>query len=239
MVSANIILQGGDMKKSLEIEGLPFLLNYKPIRHLHLRVCPPDAQLRISAPFGMEEKNIIDFILSKMEWVKRQRAVMLNRSRVADLREMTAYFVWGKRYGLKIHQNAGQSGVMLENGSLHLFTLGESGAECDRLLLAWHKQQLAGPARERIAYWQAKYNLPAIEFGMRKMKSRWGSCAPYRNRIVLNTELVNKLPICLNYVVAHELTHFFAPNHGKLFQSMMDKAIPDWREVRKILNNGE
>jgi predicted metal-dependent hydrolase len=34
----------------------------------------------------------------------------------------------------------------------------------------------------------------------------------------------------------HELTHLIVPNHGSQFKAYMDKFYPNWREVRKLLN---
>ena len=42
---------------------------------------------------------------------------------------------------------------------------------------------------------------------------------------------------CLDYVMIHELTHLIVPNHGREFKAHMDRFYPNWREVRKLLNN--
>lgn len=42
---------------------------------------------------------------------------------------------------------------------------------------------------------------------------------------------------CLEYILAHELAHLKEPNHGPRFAAILDNALPQWREVRGMLND--
>lgn len=78
--------------------------------------------------------------------------------------------------------------------------------------------------------------LHALEWKLRDMKTRWGSCNIQKKRIWLNIQLAAYPRECLEYVVTHELVHFLVPGHGKEFWSYMDRFFPEWRRVRKELN---
>ncbi|MDO4890652.1 MAG: SprT family zinc-dependent metalloprotease [Coriobacteriaceae bacterium] len=69
----------------------------------------------------------------------------------------------------------------------------------------------------------------------RNMRSRWGSCTPDTGRVCINVRLALYPPQCLEYVVVHELCHFFVRNHGSGFTMLMDRHLPNWRESRKLL----
>jgi len=71
---------------------------------------------------------------------------------------------------------------------------------------------------------------------VQQMKTKWGSCNPRARAIRLNTELAKKPKHCLEYVLLHELVHFFEPHHGQRFVSLMDKFMPQWRHRRDELN---
>ena len=71
----------------------------------------------------------------------------------------------------------------------------------------------------------------------RNMRSRWGSCTPDTGRVCINVRLALYPPRCLEYVVVHELCHFFVRNHGPGFKMLMDKYLPDWRETKKLLES--
>lgn len=69
----------------------------------------------------------------------------------------------------------------------------------------------------------------------RNMRSRWGSCSPDTGRVCINTRLALYPHRCLEYVVVHELCHFFVRNHGQGFKMLMDRFLPDWRESKALL----
>lgn len=68
------------------------------------------------------------------------------------------------------------------------------------------------------------------------MKTRWGSCNIEAGRIWLNLELVKKPPVCLEYILVHEMIHFLERQHTDRFRNLMDQCMPDWRLRRDELN---
>ena len=46
-----------------------------------------------------------------------------------------------------------------------------------------------------------------------------------------NDELLDLARDLGDYVIAHELVHFSAPNHGKLWKSLMRVHLGDWESV--------
>jgi len=54
--------------------------------------------------------------------------------------------------------------------------------------------------------------------------------------IWFNLELAKKHPLCLEYIVVHEMTHLLERNHGERYAKLMDAFMPDWRARRDQLN---
>ena len=77
--------------------------------------------------------------------------------------------------------------------------------------------------------------LPEFTLRLRKMRTRWGVCNTRDKVITLNTELLKKEIPLIDYVIIHEMTHFFEPNHSKNFWNLVSMAIPDYKEKRKKL----
>lgn len=73
------------------------------------------------------------------------------------------------------------------------------------------------------------------EFGVKQMKTRWGSCNIRAKRIWLNLELAKKSPACLESVVVHEMVHLLERLHNDRFYALMDGFYPQWREAEKEL----
>ena len=77
--------------------------------------------------------------------------------------------------------------------------------------------------------------LPEFTLKLRKMRTRWGVCNIRNKTITLNTELLKKELPLIDYVIIHEMTHFFEPNHSRNFWNLVSMAIPDYKEKRKKL----
>ena len=82
----------------------------------------------------------------------------------------------------------------------------------------------------------SKYNIKTPEVKVRKMKTRWGSCIPSKNKITLNIALISVPTKYMEYVVLHELVHFLEPNHGKRFYNIIEEYMADYKQIRKNLN---
>ena len=78
-------------------------------------------------------------------------------------------------------------------------------------------------------------NIPSFDLKIRKMKTRWGVNNLTGKTITLNSELLKKPPHLLDYVIIHELCHFYEANHSKKFWEHVTKYYPKYKEARKEL----
>lgn len=78
--------------------------------------------------------------------------------------------------------------------------------------------------------------MSAAEWGIKRMKTRWGTCNPDARRIWLNLELAKKPASCLEYILVHEMVHLLERRHNERFKELMDKLMPQWRLHRQELN---
>lgn len=77
--------------------------------------------------------------------------------------------------------------------------------------------------------------LPEFTLKYRNMKTRWGVCNVTKKTVTLNTELLKKDITLIDYVIIHELCHFFVANHSKEFWNLVSLAYPNYKEARKRL----
>jgi len=85
--------------------------------------------------------------------------------------------------------------------------------------------------------WQPVLGVQVADWGVRRMKTKWGSCNARAHRIWLNLELAKKPVRCLEYLVVHELAHLVEPDHNSRFIAIMDTHMPKWRARRAELNS--
>jgi len=102
----------------------------------------------------------------------------------------------------------------------------------------WEEQrkQLKMRIAKLLPRWERITGLYCQTWQIRKMKTRWGSCNIKTKKIWFNLHLAQTTNRCLEYIILHELLHIKIANHGKEFKENMDKYMPNWREVRKELN---
>ncbi|MBM6775350.1 M48 family metallopeptidase [Olsenella profusa] len=106
-----------------------------------------------------------------------------------------------------------------------------AGAAPDEL----YRRELAARLPEVAARMEAALGVHASAWQLRAMSSRWGSCTPATGHIRVNVRLAAYPPTCLDYVVAHELTHLREPSHNARFHVLLAGAYPDERGARALL----
>ena len=78
-------------------------------------------------------------------------------------------------------------------------------------------------------------DIPEFTLKIRNMKTRWGVNNRRDNIITLNSELIKKDIDLIDYVIIHELCHFYEANHSKRFWDQVEKYYPKYKEARKRL----
>ena len=95
----------------------------------------------------------------------------------------------------------------------------------------------SAPDTDLIKKWEPAVGATVVEWRIKKMRTRWGTCNADAGRIWLNVELAKKPPECLEYVVVHELVHLIERTHNDNFKEHMDRLMPQWRAHRDTLND--
>ena len=86
----------------------------------------------------------------------------------------------------------------------------------------------------RVAYWSERMGLRPSGVKITSARSRYGSCSG-RNSLCFSCFLANAPEAAVDLVVAHELCHIRVKNHGPDFYALLEQALPDWRERKKLL----
>ncbi len=97
------------------------------------------------------------------------------------------------------------------------------------------RSELAARLPQVVERMEATLGVRAAGWQLRAMSTRWGSCTPRTGRIRINVRLAAYPPSCLDYVVAHELTHLLEPSHNERFHALLARAYPDERGARALL----
>jgi predicted metal-dependent hydrolase len=88
----------------------------------------------------------------------------------------------------------------------------------------------------RVHHWAEKLNVKVVWLGVRPMRSKWASCST-AGHLNFNDELLGMDRDIWDYVIVHELLHFFVPNHGKLWKSLMRAHLGEWEKTARRLGD--
>lgn len=211
----------------------------KNIKNIYLRVYPPSGRVRISAPLQVDMDTVRNFARSKLEWIKRQQAKFRSQDSEASREFPTreGYLFKGRHYPLEVVAVNTAPQVELAVGKLILYVRPDTTAEKRQAILEeWYRAQMKLVLPAIIEKWEAKLNVKVNQYGIKRMKTKWGSCNIRAQRIWLNLELIKKPPECLEYVVVHEMVHLLERNHNERFYAIMDQCLPQWRLFKDELN---
>jgi hypothetical protein len=111
-----------------------------------------------------------------------------------------------------------------------------SKAKRKEILDAWYRERLRELVPNFIKEYEKSMKVQVAEFGIRKMKTKWGTCNIQAGRIWLNLELAKKPISCVEYIVVHEMVHLLERSHNARFIAYMDKHMPQWKSIKQELN---
>jgi predicted metal-dependent hydrolase len=222
------------------IAGIEVQVVRKEIKNVHLAVYPPNGRVRVAVPLHLSDDNVRLAVIGKLSWIKKQQAAFQAQPRQSQREMVTgeSHYLWGRRYLLDVVERVGKHEVRRKNNQrLSLFVNpGTSRANRELVLNEWYRAEIKQCVPDLLAKWEPIIGDQVAEWGVKKMKTKWGSCNIEDRRIWLNLELAKKPPECLEFIVVHEMVHFLERQHNDTFRAHMDRFLPQWPLYRDMLN---
>ncbi|MGI6306348.1 MAG: M48 family metallopeptidase [Bacteroidales bacterium] len=222
------------------VNGIPIDVVRKAIKNLHLAVYPPEGRVRIATPLNVDDEAVRLFAISKMAWIKKNQAKYINQQRQPKRKYISgeSHYFNGQRYILNVVHHTGNPKVSIKNKKyIELLVKPDYTQEQrENVLTNWYRKTLKEQIPALIEKWQRVIGVDGVQWEVKKMKTKWGTCNREAKRIWLNLELAKKPERCLEYIIVHEIIHILERNHTERFVAIMDKTMPQWREHKKELN---
>jgi predicted metal-dependent hydrolase len=86
----------------------------------------------------------------------------------------------------------------------------------------------------RVLRWAEKLDAQVTSISVRPMTTKWASYST-TGRLTFDASLLELREELQDYVIVHELLHFHAPNHGKLWKSLMRAHLGEYEELEAEL----
>jgi predicted metal-dependent hydrolase len=229
-----------EIHRQIRVSGLSVEIVRKDIKNLHLGVYPPNGRVRVAAPISISDDAVRLAVIGKLGWIRRQQQKFEAQPRQSK-REMVSgesHFFQGRRYRIRVVFHEGPATVVLRNMRTMEIRVrsGTSAEQRLKVIERWYREQLKAMVPALLEKWQPLLGVQVADWGIKKMKTKWGSCNIDAGRIWLNLELAKKPVQCVEYVVVHEMVHLVERHHNDRFIALMDQNIPHWRTYREELN---
>lgn len=213
----------------------------KDIKNIHLGVYPPLGRIRVAAPLKTSDEAIRLFVISKIPWIKKQKAKFLRQQRQTKREYVSgeSHYFLGNRYRLNVMHTNGSPKVEIKRKTyidLHIRP-GTSTERREKILDDFYRSELKKHIPVFVNKWEERTGIIVNEIYVKKMKTKWGATNPEYRRIWINLELAKNPLRCTEYVLVHEMTHFLEKNHTDNFFCLMDSFMPQWPQYRDELNN--
>ena len=205
------------------------------MKNIILRI-KDDGEIVVSAPYGLSERYIQEFVNSKKNWIAKKLEVLAEKKKKETFELITGEVIriFGREYTIEVF-DLRPDDCKIEGDKLKIYSMNNSYEAKKKILenfLFFKLTDLLTELNERIGK-EIGY-LPE-KIRVKNMKSRWGSCNSSKRHINYNLQLYSKAIEAIEYVVLHELSHIPHPHHQKSFWDFVRKYMPDYKLRQEML----
>ena len=226
--------------ESIQIAEITIEVTFKDIKNIHLSVHPPNGNVTLSAPPKYDLDTLRLYVVSRLDWV-RERIIRFQKQERVPARKYInneTHFFFGYRFKLFLEETKGKQFIEKTVDRLIMHSRSKSNRDKRAAIMEnWHREELKILTKEFINKWEPKLNVKVVDFGIKKMKTKWGTCNPDAGRIWLNLELAKMPKNCIEYIVVHEMVHLLEKSHNLRFIALMDHYMSNWRMIKDELND--
>mgnify|MGYP000176836980 FL=1 len=149
----------------------------KHIKNLHLSVHPPTGRVTIAAPVRMSQDAIRVFAISKLGWIRRQRAKLSAQIRepMREYVERESHYLWGSRYLLTVQEREEPPSVTRRYKRLILTVRPGTDAQSRGEIVArWYREEIRAALPALLEKWQSVLNVHCKRVFIQKMTTQRG-----------------------------------------------------------------
>ncbi len=190
-----------------------------------------DNKIVISAP-----KNVTN---SEIENCFNKYANFL-KNKIENGKNTEYIYYLGKRFYIKQFENGLLKNPVckIEGENFLIYRPKNKDFDLDKVIKNWQKLEIEKIIKERIRFFIENYkfnfSFERNKISFKNQKTRWGSCS-YNNNLNFNIKVIEKPMKVIDYLIVHELSHTIYKNHSKDFWNYVEKILPNYSELRKIL----
>ena len=208
-------------------------------KNLYIQI--KEGVLIIKIPPQMSEAEMMKFVNTREEWIFRSLSECSRQPvRLKDFTDGEQFDLLGRTATLRYITPDKYKDPYMEGDTLYV-SVQNGGADIDsvrrdatRFITDLANRELRESCERLIRLTR----LCPKKITIKQMKSCWGRCSS-NGSISLNFYLYEHPKECMDYVVVHELCHLVHMDHSPQFWALVEKYIPNCKEIRRRLNYNE
>lgn len=225
--------------KNIEIEGIAIEITKKKMKNMLIKI-DRNGLVKVSIPNRVTYDEAEKFVIKNFSWIKDKLKEAKKRveKKPVDYISGESIELWGNKIEIEFVPSYIDKGAYVKDDKLIVMAPLDSDSQQRKAIVdSFFRESLLEAINDLKEECCQIAGVSPKEWHIRDMKTKWGTCNYTASRIWISLMLVSKPKICLKYVMLHELTHLYVPNHGPEFKTYMDKFCPSWRQIRKMLNS--
>ena len=225
---------------NIVVSGITIEVYRKEIKNLHLQIKPPDGHVVISAPIAINDSAIAAFARINLSFIKKSIQQFQNQDRLSIRQYISGetLYIFGVQYYVDFRPSKYRNVFEIKNRTIMLSMKEQSTVkQRDAFVKENLRKLLKSEIEKRLPKWEKITGLKCKSWQTKYMTTKWGTCSVDKKKLWFNLQLAQKPLICLEYIILHELTHLITRKHDDKFIAHMDKYMPNWRDIKKQLND--
>ncbi|WP_167619530.1 M48 family metallopeptidase [Maribellus sediminis] len=196
----------------------------------------PDKTVRVSFPYYVSKKRVLNFLLENQEWIRQQQGKMEERKTRVD----AGTVIKSKIYSITF-ANGPANRVSKKGRELTIwvpdFDAEDAQAYIEKCLTEVYRFEAKQILPGRLKSLAEKHGFAFQRVTIRDNRRNWGSCSS-QNSISLNLQMMKLPDKLIDYILLHELVHTEIKDHSAKFWSRLDEVTDNQakelsRQVRK------
>jgi len=219
------------MSPVLTIDDLAFEVRHSASRKTLGLTVGRMGELVLSAPPGVPEERLREFVMRKRLWVYKQLARKEALQHVVRRKVFTdgeGFAYLGRTHRLRLVE-APEGAIKLTSGRFVMPKVMAPNGEVH--MIRWYSERAKPWLEGKVKAYADRMEVTPSGVTVQDLGYRWGSCGK-GGRLYFHWKTILLPARIAEYVVVHELAHLHEPHHTANFWLRVERAMPDY-ERRK------
>lgn len=225
---------------------IPYIVkSYKKSKHI--KIFFKDGLVKITKPKYVNTKTAFDFLMSKKEEVYKGylKSLENKKEKTKQWIDDEKILYRGENYTIcrEIKECKNVKIYIDDKKQMIKVTVPKNLEESeikkrvDKLIKKHLKNATEEILMETLPYWNNIMNLEHNTMVVKDTIGRYGSCIPTKKALQFSSRIAMLPQHAVDAIVVHELSHIVYRNHDRDFYNLVEKYIPNYKEIDKWLKS--